>query len=163
METIGKRIAELRKNNNLKQDELAEVLGVSPQAVSKWENDISCPDIMLLPKLAKILGTTVDELLSGKVEAEVSYVPEEERKDIKDMMFRIVMNSPDDGKVKLKIPCALIQAAIECGMDLPQISGNGALKTIDFQKLFEMVQKGVMGNLLEAETPDGDTVNIFVE
>lgn len=163
METIGKRIAELRKNNNLKQDELAEVLGVSPQAVSKWENDISCPDIMLLPKLAKILGTTVDELLSGKVEAEVSYVPEEERKDIKDMMFRIVVNSPDDGKVKLKIPCALIQAAIECGMDLPQISGNGALKTIDFQKLFEMVQKGVMGNLLEAETPDGDTVNIFVE
>lgn len=163
METIGKRIAELRKNNNLKQDELAEVLGVSPQAVSKWENDISCPDIMLLPKLAKILGTTVDELLSGKVEAEVSYVPEEERKDIKDMMFRIVLNSPDDGKVKLKIPCALIQAAIECGMDLPQISGNGALKTIDFQKLFEMVQKGVMGNLLEAETPDGDTVNIFVE
>lgn len=163
METIGKRIAELRKNNNLKQDELAEVLGVSPQAVSKWENDISCPDIMLLPKLAKILGTTVDELLSGKVEAEVSYVPEEERKDIKDMMFRIVMNSPDDGKLKLKIPCALIQAAIECGMDLPQISGNGALKTIDFQKLFEMVQKGVMGNLLEAETPDGDTVNIFVE
>ncbi len=163
METIGKRIAELRKNNNLKQDELAEVLGVSPQAVSKWENDISCPDIMLLPKLAKILGATVDELLSGKVEAEVSYVPEEERKDIKDMMFRIVLNSPDDGKVKLKIPCALIQAAIECGMDLPQISGNGALKTIDFQKLFEMVQKGVMGNILEAETPDGGTVNIFVE
>lgn len=163
METIGKRIAELRKNNNLKQDELAEVLGVSPQAVSKWENDISCPDIMLLPKLAKILGATVDELLSGKVEAEVSYVPEEERKDIKDMMFRIVMNSPDDGKVKLKIPCALIQAAIEFGMDLPQISGNSALKTIDFQKLFEMVQKGVMGNLLEVETPDGDTVNIFVE
>ena len=66
METIGKRIAEYRKNKNMKQDELAEALGVSPQAVSKWENDISCPDIMLLPKLAKLFGTTVDELLSGK-------------------------------------------------------------------------------------------------
>ena len=56
METLGKRISENRKAKNLKQDELAEMLLVSPQAVSKWENDISCPDISLLPKLSEILG-----------------------------------------------------------------------------------------------------------
>ena len=66
--TLGTRIAALRKEKGLTQEELAEKLGVSSQAVSKWENDLSCPDIMLLPSLAKIFDTTVDELLSGKKE-----------------------------------------------------------------------------------------------
>ena len=48
------------------QEELAAKLAVSAQAVSKWENDITCPDVMTLPKLAELLGITVDELLSGK-------------------------------------------------------------------------------------------------
>ena len=64
--TIGKRIASLRRGKGLTQDELSEMMGVSPQAVSKWENDQSCPDITSLPQLAEILGITVDELLSGK-------------------------------------------------------------------------------------------------
>lgn len=54
--TLGKRIGMLRRQKGLKQDELAEKLGISPQAVSKWENDQTCPDISLLPKLAQILG-----------------------------------------------------------------------------------------------------------
>ena len=41
--TIGKRIAALRREKNLKQDDLAQILEVSPQAVSKWENDQTCP------------------------------------------------------------------------------------------------------------------------
>ena len=77
METLGKRISENRKAKNIKQDELAEMLLVSPQAVSKWENDISCPDISLLPKLSEILGISVDELLSGKKENAAVFVPEE--------------------------------------------------------------------------------------
>lgn len=48
------------------QDDIAEKLNVSPQAVSKWENDISYPDIMLLPKIARLLDTTVDDLLSSE-------------------------------------------------------------------------------------------------
>ena len=61
--TIGKKIAQYRKDKGLTQDELAELLGVSAQAVSKWENDLSCPDILLLPKLAELFDTTVDCLL----------------------------------------------------------------------------------------------------
>ena len=61
--TLGTRIAHYRKQKGLKQDQLAEILGVSPQAVSKWENDQSCPDITLLPKLAKQLEVSVDLLL----------------------------------------------------------------------------------------------------
>ena len=65
-ETLGKRIAMLRKEKGLTQEQLAEKVGVSAQAVSKWENDVSCPDITLLPLLGDILGVTVDELLGVK-------------------------------------------------------------------------------------------------
>lgn len=61
--TLGKRIAEHRKQLGLTQDQLAEQLGVTAQAVSKWENDQSCPDITTLPRLADIFGTSVDALL----------------------------------------------------------------------------------------------------
>lgn len=62
-QTIGKRIMENRKRLGLTQDALAEKLGVTAQAVSKWENDLSCPDIATLPKLADIFHISVDELL----------------------------------------------------------------------------------------------------
>ena len=163
--TIGKRIAALRREKNLKQDDLAQMLEVSPQAVSKWENDQTCPDISLLPKLAKILGVSVDELLSGKQELQpvVTLVPEDQRKDIKDMMLRIVVDSADGDKVRVNLPMALVQLAMEMGMEMPQVSGNDALKGIDWAQVMELVRHGVMGNLIEVESADGDIVRIFVE
>ena len=62
-ETLGKRIARCRKELGLTQDALAEQLGITAQAVSKWENDQSCPDITMLPKLAQVFGCTTDMLL----------------------------------------------------------------------------------------------------
>lgn len=62
-QTLGKRIAENRKCMKLTQDQLADKLGVTAQAVSKWENDQSCPDITMLPKLAEIFDVSTDELL----------------------------------------------------------------------------------------------------
>mgnify|MGYP000972825992 FL=1 len=64
-ETLGRRIARLRLARTATQERLAKELNVSPQAVSKWENDINYPDISLLPDLAHFLGVSVDELLSG--------------------------------------------------------------------------------------------------
>lgn len=61
--TLGKRIIANRKRLGLTQDQLAEKLGLTAQAVSKWENDLSCPDISILPKLADIFNITTDELL----------------------------------------------------------------------------------------------------
>ena len=163
--TIGKRIAALRREKNLKQDDLAQMLVVSPQAVSKWENDQTCPDISLLPKLAKILGVSVDELLSGKQELQpvVTLVPEDQRKDIKDMTLRIVVDSADGDKVRVNLPMALVLLAMEMGMEMPQVSGNDALKDIDWAQVMELVRHGVMGNLIEVESADGDIVRIFVE
>ena len=64
-ETLGRRIARLRLAKTATQERLAKELNVSSQAVSKWENDINYPDISLLPDLARFLGVSVDELLSG--------------------------------------------------------------------------------------------------
>ncbi len=163
--TIGKRIAVLRKEKGLKQEELAQLLGVSGQAVSKWENDQTCPDISLLPQLAKILGVSVDELLSGKQETApaVQILPEEKRKDIKDRMLRIVVDSPNGDKVRVSLPMALVQVAVDCGMGMPQISGNDALKQIDWNQIMTLISHGVIGNLMEVEVSDGSVVRIFVE
>ena len=165
MDTLGKRIAALRREKGLKQEELAEMLNVSPQAVSKWENDQSCPDISLLPDLARILGTTVDQLLSGEEPniPAVRMLPEEKRKDIKDMMLRVIVDSARGDKVRVNLPMALVQVALETGMEMPQITGNEALKSIDLGKIMEMVSHGAVGNLVEVDSADGDTVRIVVE
>ena len=164
MSTIGKRIAEFRKKKNLKQDDLAEMLGVSPQAVSKWENDLSCPDISLLPELSKILGISIDELVQGKKEEPVvTLLPEEERKDIDKTILRIIVESKNGDHVRVNLPMALVKVTLEMGMNMPQINGNEALSGIDFTQILKMVELGAIGNLVEVESGDGNTVKIFVE
>ena len=67
--TLGTMIAELRKQHGMTQLELAEKMGVTDKAVSKWERDLSCPDINSIPNLAQILGVSVEELMQIKKEA----------------------------------------------------------------------------------------------
>ena len=165
METIGKRISSLRKAMGMKQEELAERLDVSGQAVSKWENDQTCPDIGLLPRLARVFGITTDYLLTGEQEQEppVRMVPEEERKDLRDMMLRILVDSGSGDRVRVNLPMQLVQVALDMGIELPQLAGNDALKEIDLRNLLELVRHGVMGDLVQVESADGGTVRIFVE
>ena len=162
--TIGKRIALLRKEKGLTQEELANHMGVSPQAVSKWENDQTCPDISALPKLAELLGVTVDELLTGREELPaVRVLPPEERKDPRDMLLRITVDSKDGDRIRVNLPIALVEIGLEIGMEMPQINGNEALKGVDLKKVLEMVRLGCVGNLVEVDSADGDKVRIFVE
>lgn len=165
-QTLGKRIAMLRRQKGLKQDDLANALDVSPQAVSKWENDQTCPDISLLPRLAQLLEVSVDELLSGKkneLTQTAKVLPPEERKELKDMMLRIVVDSADGDHVRVNIPMALVQVALDMGMEMPQVSGNSALKSIDLGQIVELVRQGAIGYLMEVESSDGDIVRIYVE
>ena len=165
METIGKRICALRKAKGMKQEELAQKLGISGQAVSKWENDQTLPDISMLPRLVEIFGVTTDYLLTGQQEEAppVRLVPEEERKDMKDLMLKILVESGDGDKVRLNLPMQLVQVALDMGLELPQLSGNDALKKIDLGKILELVRQGVIGDLVQVESKDGDSVRIFVE
>ncbi len=64
--SLGVLITELRKEKGMTQAQLAEQMGVTDKAVSKWERDLSCPDINSVPKLAEIFGVTVDQLMHGE-------------------------------------------------------------------------------------------------
>ena len=64
--TMGDIIAELRKEKGMTQKELAEKLNITDKAVSKWERNVACPDTALIPKLAEILGVSIDELMAAK-------------------------------------------------------------------------------------------------
>lgn len=69
-QTMGEIISTLRKEKGMTQKELAQKMGVTDKAVSKWERNLSCPDISSIPRLADILGTTVDTLMNVKPKAE---------------------------------------------------------------------------------------------
>ena len=161
--TLGKKIASLRKAKGLTQEELSERLEVSPQAVSKWENDLSCPDIMLLPKIAEVFGVTVDELLSNSPKKETVMLPANQRKSIDDLVLRILVNSSNGDKVRVNLPMPLIKLGLEIGMRIPQIGTNESLRDIDFEQLFKLVENGVVGKLVEIEGNNGDMVEIVVD
>ena len=76
--TIGEKIAELRKNRKMTQEELANVIGVSSQSISKWENNTTMPDILLLPIIAEIFEVTLDELFSIEKTQKTKCIPMEE-------------------------------------------------------------------------------------
>lgn len=63
-QTIGQVIADIRKQKGMTQADLAKKMHITDKAVSKWERDLSCPDINSIPKLADILGISVEELMN---------------------------------------------------------------------------------------------------
>jgi len=65
---IGKLIYNLRKEKDMTQKQLADLMNISDKAISKWERGLGCPDISLLPELSQILGVNIEEILSGKIE-----------------------------------------------------------------------------------------------
>ena len=82
-QTMGMMIAALRKEQGMTQLELAEKMGVTDKAVSKWERDLSCPDISTLPKLAEIFGISVDDLMQVKPGAD-------EKEDVPELVHTIL-------------------------------------------------------------------------
>ena len=162
-ETMGNRIAKYRKNKCMTQEELANAMGVSSQAVSKWENDASCLDISLLPQLSRVLGISTDELLTGKHD-EVKLVPAEERKSMDELTFRIKVDSADGDKVRINLPMSLVKIGLEKGVDISSsMSNSESLKNVDMKKIIDLVERGAIGKLVEVESADGDIVEVVVE
>ena len=73
---IGEMISSLRKEKGMTQNDLAEKMNVTDKAVSKWERNLSYPDVNSIPKLAEILGTTVEELLNAQSKKENNKINE---------------------------------------------------------------------------------------
>lgn len=90
---FGPKIAYYRKLNGLTQSELAKLIGISCQAISKWEQQVCCPDILCLPKLANIFGITIDELFGTSRERETVYELTDELPWADDGKLRIALYS----------------------------------------------------------------------
>lgn len=157
-ETFGQRFQRLRKEAGLTQEEVAEKVGITPQGVSKWENDLSSPDINILVKLAGILGVSVEELL-GKEKEKTKVLQDF---DYKKAVLKIVVDSEGD-KVKINFPLALGEAVLGTYLKLGLKDEKDALEGIDFEKIFELVKQGVIGELVNVESRDGSKVSIRVE
>lgn len=65
---VGKLINNLRKEKNMTQKQLADLMNISDKTISKWERGLGCPDVSLLPELSQRLGVNIEEILLGKIE-----------------------------------------------------------------------------------------------
>ena len=161
MNTIGKRIAEYRKKKNLKQDELAEMLGVSAQAVSKWENDISCPDILLLPALSDNLCISIDEIITGK-----SFYPDTRNiEEIDSKTLTLLFESDGTECSKMNLSMSMVRKAVEKGLDPITLNDcQKAFNYVDFAAILNLVvgiaETGQIGTLYECS--DGKAKAKFI-
>lgn len=163
--TLGNRIAEKRKALGMTQEELAEQVGVSAQAVSKWENDLSCPDIMTLPILGRILGCSVDALLTGEEDIpKTATVSTADQVDRDKLMLRIIVDSSDGDKVRINLPLPLVKVFIEAGLSMDSFGGSSMKGiNVDWPSILAMIERGAMGRLVDIDSSDGDKVVIVVE
>ena len=160
-ETFGQRFQRLRKAANFTQEDVAKRLNISAQAVSKWENDISAPDIYALTDIADMFGVTTDVLL-GKSADEATFVPDA-KKDIDNLMFRVFVDSADGDKVRVNLPVALVKIFAESDGGDVKINGKNILQGIDLKQLLSLVERGLLGKIVEVTSADGDKIEVVVE
>lgn len=162
-ETFGQRLAALRKEKGLTQNDIADKVGITAQAVSKWENDQASPDIDILIKLSEIFDISLDELL-GKVKPSVSLNDKPTKKDINKMVLKISVNEVNGDKVKVNLPLALVKVFLNKDTgEIPLLDGKESLKNIDFRQILDLVEQGVIGEIVSIASENGDKVSIAVE
>lgn len=166
--SIGKKLLSLRKQAGYTQEYVAEQLGVSAQAVSKWENDIACPDIMILPQIAKLYDITVDDLFNNP-EVETTVInenqeqPEDETINEKELMVRVYVDTVAGDDVKVNLPYILVKELINVGKGLSGIVSGVDISGIDLETVFVLVENGAIGELVNIKTQNGDIIRVVVE
>ena len=172
-ETLGRRIARLRLTKTATQERLAKELNVSPQAVSKWENDINYPDISLLPDLARFLGVSVDELLSGASASTQESAATQERAAAQERAAEVVSVAADE-------PAEIVEESTEqdnqgiatqsSGFSFGKLFGKSMIKVEKNDEADGSKKKGVrLGNgsakhglHVYVVSDDGDVVDMCV-
>lgn len=157
METFGMRLGRIRKENNYTQETIANKLNVTAQAVSKWENDITSPDIDTLIKLADIFNITIDELV-GRASNAIATT----KKDINKMILKIIVDSNENDKVRVNLPMGIVKILVESG-SVTSVVNNKSLNDIDFKQIISLVEQGIIGEIVSVDSSEGDHVRIIVE
>ena len=110
--SMGEIISTLRKEKGMTQKELADKLGITDKAVSKWERDVSFPDTATIPKLAEILGVSVEELMNVKI------APVSERKDAENIVTLILKVIPVAMGVAVAVLSILDELPVNSGLSM---------------------------------------------
>lgn len=172
-ETLGRRIARLRLARTATQERLAKELNVSPQAVSKWENDINYPDISLLPNLARFLGVSVDELLSGASASAQESVAAQESTAAQESAVEVISVADDEPAEIVEEPVEQDNqgiAAQSSGFSFGKLFGKSMIKVEKNDEADGSKKKGVrLGNgsakhglHVYVVSDDGDVVDMCV-
>ena len=172
-ETLGRRIARLRLAKTATQERLAKELNVSPQAVSKWENDINYPDISLLPDLARFLGVSVDELLSGASASAQETEAAQESATAQESSAEVVFAADDEPVEIVEEPAEQDNQGIatqSSGFSFGKLFGKSMIKVEKNDETDDNKKKGVrLGNgsakhglHVYVVSDDGDVVDMCV-
>lgn len=157
---IGNNIAALRKEKSITQEELANILGVSAQAVSKWENNSSCPDVALLTDIADYFGVTVDALLRAQGDEITSEQPQvntssqAQNNFNKNVSIKIVQQNGKTNNIKIPFKFAKI------GMNIGNIFG---LDKEIADKIGALIDGENIGELVDIFTENGEHITITLE
>lgn len=154
---IGNNIAALRKKRGITQEALANEIGVSPQAVSKWENNTSCPDVSLLPDIAKYFGVSIDALLNCSddeiinEQSEKSDFTQKEGSvnEFKNVCLKIVQQNGKENNIK--IPFKLVKL----GLDFA--SAFGISRNIA-EKISLIINSNELSEIFEMDTETGEHI-----
>lgn len=123
---FGKTISALRKSHAMTQEALANALGVTNQAVSKWEADQCCPDITLLPKLADLFGVTLDELF-GRERPACGEVPWEDDGVLRAVLYvgrRLVDGHPAASRITFQYEGPALNVESAFSLQCDGVEGN---------------------------------------
>lgn len=153
---IGSNISALRKKRGMTQEDLANELGVSAQAVSKWENNSSCPDVSLLTKIADIFGVSVDSLLRSN-EDEIKEQCDTTTEDANPNNFaknvNVKITQPNGKETNVKIPFKFVKLGLN-------IAGAFGLSKDIADKITGAVSGEDLEQLIELDTENGEHISI---
>ena len=159
--TLGQKIAEGRKKCGHTQEEFSELLGVTPQAVSKWENDVSCPDIQLLPKISQLINISIDELL-GNAQKKFEE-PKAKAVDTSKLSFTINITKQNQNPVNVSLPFSTIKRFAKMGNGISGVLGNNTLNGVQLDEILNIVEDGATGEVFKVEAEDGTIVKFIIE
>lgn len=156
---IGNNISALRKKKGITQEELANELKVSSQAVSKWENNTSCPDISLLTQIADYFGVSVDDLLREQEEMIVDKAEENKDGNVKssdDKKNIVIKVTQQNGKENIiKVPFKFVKLGLNIGAMF------GLDKDIS-EKIATLAQNDLT-DIINIDTENGEHVAIVLD
>ena len=149
-EFIGEHIAYYRKKAGMTQEQLSEKMGVTAQAVSKWENGLTCPDLNSVARLSEILGVSVEQLIHGDSALPSVKVVETPQVGRRVLCIHVQVKGPATTNVTVRFPVELILKAYEMG-SLESLVGDEAPFV---EQAIEMIRQGTVGSLVDVETEE---------